>query len=102
MGNGPFRSFHLCAFVAHSVFSPPPSPAPLRGAGERRNTLTSRGLHPRLSASRPCGACPSSSCGCAQDRLKGGTSFSDSLSVSISVSLTLPDALTVVWHNAML
>ena len=33
---------------------------------------------------------------------KGGTSFSDSLSVSISVSHTLPDALTVVWHNAML
>src|SRR5438552_11882664 len=41
-----------------SVFSPPPSPAPLRGAGERRYTLTNQGLHPRLSASRPCGACP--------------------------------------------
>ena len=38
--------------------SPPPSPAPLRGAGERRYTLISRGFHPRLSASRPSGACP--------------------------------------------
>ena len=33
------------------------SPAPLRGAGERRYTLTSRGLHPWLSTSRPSGAC---------------------------------------------
>ena len=38
--------------------SPPPSPAPLRGAGERKDTLPSRGLHPWLLASRPSGACP--------------------------------------------
>src|SRR5436309_9472970 len=81
-----FKLFFLRALAS----APPPSPAPLWGAGERRDTLTSRGLHPRLSASRPSGACPFFLLRlCSGQALrKGGTGFSDSLSApAVRVSL---------------